>query len=146
MTIATGAKVIVYDAPFKGQGSFQALLSQMVNDHVSVISNSWAYCEDETSLADVQGIDSIFQEAAAAHIAVFNGAGDSGSTCLDGSRNTVSVPADSPNATAVGGSSLSVGAGFTYLGESWGNGSNNSPPTGQGGVGVSKVFPAPPYQ
>ena len=32
--------------------------------------------------------------------------GDSGSTCLNGSPNTVAVPAGSPNATAVGGTSV----------------------------------------
>src|SRR5208282_4989964 len=110
---------------------------------VTVISNSWAYCEDETTAADVDGIDSIFQNAAAAHVSVFNGAGDSGSTCLDGAANTVSVPADSPNATAVGGSSLITGKGFTYKSETWWNGTSDMPPTGQGGIGVSKYFGVP---
>ncbi len=140
MTIATGADVVVYDSPFNGPGSFQALFNQMIDDEVTVISNSWAYCEDQTTLADVQSIDSIFQSAAAAGITVFNGSGDSGSTCLDGAANTVAVPADSPNATAVGGSSLITGTGFTYQTETWWNGSSDTPPAGQGGFGVSKFF------
>ncbi len=49
-----------------------------------VISNSWAYCEDQTTLADVQSIDTILQTAAASGISVFTGSGDHGSTCLDG--------------------------------------------------------------
>jgi hypothetical protein len=36
-----------------------------------------------------------------------------GSTCLDGSPNTAAVPADSPNAIAVGGTSINYGAGST---------------------------------
>ncbi|MGA6974416.1 MAG: Ig-like domain-containing protein, partial [Candidatus Binatus sp.] len=146
MTIATGADVVVYDAPFNGTGSFQALFNQMVDDKVTVISNSWAYCENQTTLADVQSIDSIFQSAEAAGITIFNGSGDNGSTCLDGAANTVSVPADSPNATAVGGSSLITGKGFTYQSETWWNGTSDTPPTGQGGFGVSKFFGVPTYQ
>ena len=146
MTIATGADVVVYDAPFNGRGSFQALFNKMISDGVSVISNSWAYCEDQTTLADVEGLDTIFQTAEAGDITIFNGSGDSGSACLDGSANTVSVPADSPNATAVGGSSLTTGPGFTYQSETWWNGSADTPPSGQGGFGMSKFFGVPTYQ
>ncbi|HUA34479.1 MAG TPA: protease pro-enzyme activation domain-containing protein [Candidatus Binataceae bacterium] len=146
MTIAPGAKVTVYDAPFSGAGSFQSVLSQMIDDKVNIISNSWAYCEDQTTLADVTSIDTLVQQAGVAGISVFSGSGDNGSTCLDGSPNTVAVPADSPNLTAVGGSSMTVGPGLTYGSETWWNGSNSVPVTGQGGFGVSKFFSAPPYQ
>ena len=125
LTVAPGASIVVYDAPFDGRGSFQAVLNQMLdNNKITIISNSWAYCEDQTTLADVQSIDTIFQNAAASDITVFNGAGDSGSTCLDGTANTISVPADSPNATAVGGSSLTTGPGNVYQSETWWNGFN----------------------
>ena len=147
LTIAPGAKVVVYDAPFTGPGaSFQTLFNAAINGGSTIISNSWAYCENQTTLADVSSIDSLFQTAAIAGISVFNGAGDSGSTCLDGSANTVGVPADSPNAMAVGGSSLKTGPGYTYGTETWWNGTDSTPPTGQGGFGVSKFFPAPSYQ
>ena len=56
---ASGAQVVVYDAPFTGAGSFQALFNRMIDDGVTIISNSWAYCEDQTTLADVESIDSI---------------------------------------------------------------------------------------
>jgi Pro-kumamolisin, activation domain/Bacterial Ig-like domain (group 1) len=147
LTIAPGAKVVVYDAPFTGAGtSFQSILNQMVSDDVSIISNSWAYCEDQTSLADVQSIDTIFQNAAASNISVFNGTGDSGSTCLDGSANTIAVPGDSPNAIAVGGSSLTNAPGYVYGSETWWDGTAQTPPTGAGGFGVSKFFSRPTYQ
>jgi hypothetical protein len=147
MTIAPGAQVVVYSAPFSGAGSsFQAVLNQMINDNVTIISNSWAYCEDQTTAADVNSIDTIFQNAAAAGISVFNGSGDTGSTCLDGSANTVAVPSDSPNATAVGGTSLIPGNAGTYQSETWWNGVNSTPPTGAGGYGTSKFFSAANYQ
>ncbi len=147
MLIATGAQVVVYNAPFAGGGtSFQGLLNAMVNDSVTVISNSWSYCEDQTTLADAQSIDTILQTAAASGIGVFNASGDSGSTCLDGSPNTAGLPASSPHATAVGGSSLTTGPGSTYVSEQWWNGSADTPPTGQGGFGVSRFFSRPAYQ
>ena len=142
MSVAPGAKVVVYDAPFVGaQGSFEPVLNQMINDGVSIISNSWAYCEDQTTQTDAEGIDTILQNAVMAGISVFTGAGDTGSTCLDGSAGVINVPADSPNLTAVGGSSLSLGAGLSYGTESWWNDSQS----GAGGFGTSKFFSAP-YQ
>jgi len=114
LTVAPGAKVVVYDAPFTGAGSFQAVFNAMIGDGVSVISNSWAYCEDQTTLADVQSVDAVLQAAAAAGISVFNGSGDTGSSCLDGSPNTLAVPASSPSATAVGGTTLQMGPGQRF--------------------------------
>jgi|CXWL01.1.fsa_nt_gi kumamolisin len=147
IAIAPGSKIVVYDAPLDGTAaSYSALFNAMINDGVDIISNSWASCEDQVTLADVQGIDSVLQSAAAAGISVFNGAGDSGSTCLDGSQNTITVPADSPHATAVGGTSLTVDIGYTYGSEVWWDGSKDIPPSGQGGFGISKFFGRPTYQ
>ena len=60
----------------------------MIDGGVDIISNSWAYCENQTTLADVESIDTMLQNAAAAGITVLSGAGDNGSSCLDGSANT----------------------------------------------------------
>ncbi len=148
-SIAPGAKVAVYEAPFTGQASaYATLFNAMINGGVTVISNSWASCEDQVSQAEAQSIDTVLQAAAAAGISVFNGTGDSGNVCEDGAANTVAVPADSPHATAVGGTSLpnGFGPGFTYAGETWWDGSQGAPPTGQGGYGVSRYFARPAYQ
>jgi hypothetical protein len=147
MTLAPDAEVVVYSAPFAGRNvSFQGLFNRAINDGMDVISNSWTYCEDQTTLADVQSIDSILQNAAAAGISVFNASGDTGSTCLSGAPNTVGVPAGSPNATAVGGTSLLDAPGGAYAGETWWDGSASVPRTGQGGFGVSRFFERPSYQ
>ena len=147
MTRARGANVVVYDAPFTGiRTSFQTVFNRMISDHVTVISNSWVYCEDQASAADVQSIDSVLASAAAAGISVLNSTGDFGSQCVDGSGNTISVPADSPHATAVGGTSLNMGPALTYGSESFWNGLNGTPPTGAGGFGVSRFFSRPAYQ
>ncbi len=145
--MAPGASVVVYDAPFTGpNSSFQSVFNAMINGGVDIISNSWAYCEDQTTLADVQSIDSILQTAAASGISAFTGSGDHGSTCLDGSANTVHVPADSPHITAVGATTLDMGPGHTYQTETWWDDSGSSPPGGQGGFGVSTLFTRPAYQ
>jgi len=147
MRIAPGAEVVVYHAPFDGRAtSYATLFNAMIDDGVTIISNSWSSCEDQVTLADVQGIDAVLQSAAASGISVFNASGDSGSTCLNGSPNTIGVPAGSPHATAVGGTSLTVGPGATYGGETWWDGSQATPPTGQGGFGVSRFFARPAYQ
>ena len=147
LTIAPGAQIVVYDAPFPGSGnSFQPVFNQMINDGVSIISNSWSYCEDQTNQADVNSIDTILQTAAGAGITVFNAAGDSGSRCLDGASNTIGVPGDSPNATTVGGTSLAPGPGLSYGTEAWWDGLTEVPTSGQGGFGVSKFFARPAYQ
>ncbi|MEP7041680.1 MAG: protease pro-enzyme activation domain-containing protein [Dokdonella sp.] len=147
MGLAPGADIVVYNASFSGAGSsFQSMFNRMINDGVDVISNSWAYCENQTSQADVDSIESILQAAAASGISVYSGSGDSGSTCLSGAANTAAVPATSPHITAVGGSSLVAGAGGIYRGETWWDGSASSPPTGQGGFGTSRFFARPSYQ
>ena len=147
MTGAQGAAVVVYSAPFGDSGSsYQPIFNRMITDGVTVISNSWSYCESQTTLADVQSIDSILATAAASGISVLNASGDSGSTCLDGSANTVGVPASSPHATAVGGTTLTIGPAGTYGGETWWNTAASSPPGGAGGFGVSRFFARPAYQ
>ena len=135
---------VVYEGP--SSTSFETMFNAMIDDGDTVISNSWSQCEDQTTLAEANSIDSVLQTAAAGGISVFNGTGDSGSTCLDGSPNTIGVPADSPNATAVGGTTPTPGPGLTYGSETWWNGTDATPPTGQGGFGVSKFFTAPAYQ
>lgn len=148
LPVAPGAQVVVYDAPFTGSGTFQTLFNRMITDGMTIITNSWSYCEDQTTLADVQSIDAILATAAASGISVFNASGDSGSTCLDGALNTIGVPAGSPHATAVGGSSQTPlpGAPYLYGSETWWDGSAGVPPTGKGGFGVSNFFTRPAYQ
>lgn len=147
LSVAPGAEVVVYEGPFTGRNtSFQRLFNRMLDDGVDIITNSWAYCEDQTTLADVESLEAIFQNAAMAGVTVLNASGDTGSTCLDGSPNTAAVPASAPGATAVGGTSLQKGPVFLYEGETWWNGSSDAPPTGQGGFGESQFFSRPGYQ
>jgi hypothetical protein len=145
LSLAPGAQVVVYDTPFTAPGSsFQTLFNAMINDGDTIISNSWFYCENQTTAADVNSIDSILASAAASGITVLNATGDSGSVC--GAGNSIAVPADSPHATAVGGSSVTPGPGGVYGSETWWDTLNATPPGGAGGFGVSQFFSAPSYQ
>jgi kumamolisin len=145
LTITPGAKVVVYNAPFSAPGSsFQQLFNAMISDGDTVISNSWFYCENQTTAADAQSIDSILANAAASGITVLNATGDSGSMC--GPGNSIAVPADSPHGTAVGGSTVTSGPGDVYASEKWWNTLAATPPGGAGGYGVSQFFSAPTYQ
>jgi hypothetical protein len=146
LSLAPHAQVVVYDGPFAGGASFATMFEKMIEGGVTVISNSWTECEDQTSEAEVRSLDHILEGAAAHRISVLNASGDSGSTCLDGSPNTIGVPADSPHATAVGGTSATPGPGGTYGSEAYWNGTGSNPPTGQGGFGASRFFTAPAYQ
>jgi Pro-kumamolisin, activation domain/Bacterial Ig-like domain (group 1) len=139
---APGAQVVVYEGSSPGTGAgFEAIFNQMIEDRVNVISNSFTYCEDQTTAADAQAVDQVLANAAASGISTFSASGDYGSGCSDGSPNTIAIPTDSPHATAVGASSLSFGPGFTYDGETWLDESSEIPPGAQSGFGTSSFFP-----
>jgi hypothetical protein len=140
----SAASYVVYSAP--PSVGFAQMFQAMIADGDTVISNSWSQCEDQTPLADAQAIDEILSQAAASGISVLNGTGDNGSTCLDGSPNTIGVPADSPNALAVGGTTPTFGPGLTYAHETYWDTRAGTPPGGAGGFGVSRYFPVPDYQ
>ena len=146
ITLSPGADVVVYSIPF-ALGSYQAMFNRMLTDGMTVVSNSWSYCEDQTSAADLTSMDSVLASLAASGITVLNASGDTGSTCLSGAPNTIGVPAGSPHATAVGGSSYTWGPAPLYTGtERWWNGAASNPPTGQGGFGVSRHYARPAFQ
>lgn len=138
------ANYTVYEG--SANSTFEQMFNTMLNDHDTIISNSWAQCEDQTPPAEAQAIDSVLAQAAASGVAVFNGTGDNGSTCLDGSGNTVAVPADSPHAVAVGGTTPIFGDGLTDKGDRWWGAQPTNPPGGSGGYGVSRYFARPAFQ
>ncbi|MDQ6613713.1 MAG: Ig-like domain repeat protein [Actinomycetota bacterium] len=144
LDIAPASKVMVFDGP--SSTSYEAMFNAMIGAGVTVISNSWASCEDQVPTATARSIDQVLQNAAAGGITVLNASGDTGSSCLDGSSSTVAVPADSPNGTAVGGTSHVTGPGGTYGSETYWDGSAASPVSGKGGFGLSRNFPRPSYQ
>jgi hypothetical protein len=145
IALSPGAQVDVYSMSF-ALGSFQSIFNRMLTDGVDVVSNSWTYCEKQTSVADLASVDSVLASMAASGISVFNASGDTGTTCLGFLPNSVGVPSGSPNATAVGGSSYTWGPAPLYGSETWWDGTLTNPDTGQGGYGTSEHYPKPGYQ
>ncbi len=145
--LAPGSPIKVYSGPPNGAGPLDTY-SAMVNDPtLKVISTSWGLCEPEIAAEPGQQATEtlLFAEAAANGQTVVAASGDSGSTdCfVPGVDNNTSVtvddPADQPDVTGVGGTSLLAPAS-TPAETVWNNGS------GAGGGGVSSAFTQPGWQ
>ena len=108
------------------------ILNRMATDDVAKqLSASWLYPIDPLS-------EQIFQQFAAQGQSFFNAAGDG-----DAYAGGVDSPADDPNITIVGGTTLeTTGPGGSWVSETvwnWGDG------TGTGG-GISATYPIPVWQ
>jgi len=132
MSMAPGVSTIyVYEAP--NPSPWVDLLSKIANDNLAKqISCSWG-----GGSADPAS-EAIFQQMATQGQSFFNASGDS-----DAFTGAVPFPADSPNVTEVGATTLTTtGAGGAYVSETvwnWGGG------TGSSG-GVSTVYSIPSWQ
>lgn len=108
------------------------VLNRMATDNLArQLSASWLYSTDPAT-------EQIFLQFAAQGQSFFNASGD-----YDAYPGVISPPADDPNITIVGGTTLSTGTpGGPWLSErvwNWGNA------TGTGG-GISTVYPIPSWQ
>jgi hypothetical protein len=143
--LAPKAAVKVYTGPQTGNGPVDTY-EHMVSDlSLKVITTSWGLCEPQMAMQGGQQAteSTLFAEAAAQGQTVVAASGDSGSTdCYPTSPPTavtVDDPADQPDVTGVGGTSLT---------------SAGSPPSesvwddfyGAGGGGVSSDFNQPSWQ
>ena len=146
--LASGATIRVYSGPESGSGPIDTYEKMVTQDIAKVLTTSWGICEPEMASSPGQQATetAYFQEAAAQGQTVIAAAGDSGSTdCYDpfadppdtDSSVTVDDPADQPDVTGVGGTSL-LGAGPDE--SVWNDG------YGAGGGGVSSDFAMPAWQ
>jgi hypothetical protein len=143
--LAPGATVEVFTGPQTGTGPIDTY-DAMVNDSsLKVISTSWGLCEPlMATQGNQQAVEStLFAEAAADGKTVVAASGDSGSTdCYPMSPATaltVDDPADQPDVTGVGGTSL-LSAGSPPSETVWND------YYGSGGGGVSSDFAQPAWQ
>jgi hypothetical protein len=113
--MAPGAKILLVEANSANDSDLLAAVDY-ASAHASVVSMSWGGNEffGETSSL----YDGHFNHAGVVYVA---SSGDSGAPA--------SWPAVSPNVLAVGGTSLTVGAGNTWAGESGWSGSGGGPST-----------------
>jgi subtilase family serine protease len=127
------------------------------NELAQVITNSYGSVGEPASVADVEETHQSLLQAAAQGISVMFSSGDSGDEVANTGTRQVDYSASDPFVTAVGGTSLAVGAANAYLFEQgWGTGKSvltngawtPNPPAFLygGGGGTSRLFRQPAYQ
>ncbi|MEU2301188.1 S53 family peptidase [Streptomyces antibioticus] len=135
-------------------------LSKIVDRHLAdIVSNSWGDIEANQTPDLAAAYDQVFQFGAVEGIGFYFSSGDDGDEVAATGTKQVDTPANSAWVTAVGGTSLAVGKGDTYLwetgwgtekaslsddGKSW-TGFPGAFTSGAGG-GTSRTVPAPYYQ
>jgi subtilase family serine protease len=164
--VAPGAKVLYVAGASCFDNDLLDALNTIIDGHkADIISNSWGDLGDIDPNADpalFRAYQRTFIQAALTGIGVFFSSGDNGDETQNpdnpGGARLADFPATSPWVTAVGGTSIGIGAKNDYLfEEAWGtgtskliNGTWTPPPPGDylygGGGGVSKVFGQPFYQ
>jgi uncharacterized protein (TIGR03437 family) len=130
-----------------------------------VLSVSYGFCESEAPASDILTMQTWARQANAQGMTWVNASGDSGGAdCLsgtssNGARLAVDVPADVPEVTGIGGTTLSEGAAqywnavnnanggsaLSYIPETVWNDSSPGDPAAGGG-GASTIFAQPAWQ
>jgi subtilase family serine protease len=143
--LAPGAAIKVYEGPNNGNGPIDTYEAMVADRSLKVISTSWGACEPEMDPGQQATESTLFAEAASQGQTVVAASGDSGSTdCYlpsqpsSSTQVTVDDPADQPDVTGVGGTSLLSAASTTET--SW----NDN--YGATGGGVSSDFAQPSWQ
>jgi kumamolisin len=182
--LAPGANVLVYQAPNTDPGFADAFFAAAGADTADTLSTSWGESETFVASAVAAGQETVTYEAAFDEAflqladqgqSVFDASGDSGaydaSDDLESTNLAVDTPADSPYATASGGTTLPFSAtltgakgsakisvakqrawGWDYLWSAVAKTTGSSFATaatqniGGGGGGFSVVEPKPSYQ
>ncbi|MGA8725937.1 MAG: protease pro-enzyme activation domain-containing protein [Acidimicrobiales bacterium] len=150
--LAPSSSITVYSGPDFGVGPIDTY-SAMVNDAPApVLTTSWGQCEGPGGISpgEQAAETALFQQATAQGQSVFAASGDSGSSdCYNPSANPpdtdpnlyVDDPADQPDVTGVGGTSL-TDVSSPPVERVWNEGLGG----GSGGGGVSMDFVAPSWQ
>ncbi|WP_395727481.1 protease pro-enzyme activation domain-containing protein [Nakamurella sp.] len=155
--MAPGANVLYVGASSCQDDDILAAVNTVVDNQLAqVITNSYGDV-GEPSRAAAEGDHQTYLQAAAEGISVLFSSGDAGDEIAATGTRQADYPASDPAVTAVGGTSLAVGASNNYLFEQgWGTGTatlsngawDPNPPEylyGAGG-GTSRLFKQPAYQ
>jgi subtilase family serine protease len=158
--LAPGAKIVLVVAPTDDSAELAYAVHYAAMHRLgNVISNSYGLPEAASDLATAQMFNHVFKRAAARGIAVNVATGDSGDNGVGTPIGAASIPADSPYATGVGGTSIGVPGDRGPVEAAWGinltqlGGIHAPMPTpfaigfleGSGG-GESVYLKKPPYQ
>ena len=155
--MAPAAKIVYVGAPNNYQ-DLDAALNHVVDEHLAqIVTNSYGFSTELLPPGYIKPLEDTLIQAAIEGIGVYFSSGDNGDESSNVGYVTTDWPASSPWVTAVGGTSLGVGANNTRVLETgWGTSNYSCNSTtlvctragwlyGAGG-GVSKVFAEPDYQ
>lgn len=159
--MALGAHIVYVGSPNNFQ-DLDAALNHVVDRHLaSIVTNSYGFRTELLPFGFIKPYEDTILQGALEGITINFSSGDDNDESLVVGYKTVDWPASSPFVTAVGGTSLAVGAGNSYLFETgWGTANSTwtgtkwspTPPGlpgswlyGSGG-GVSRLFSEPAYQ
>lgn len=148
--VAPHASQLIYEGPNTAQG-FNDTVNRIVTDNrTTTVSISWGECESVTGSANLQTLDTIFQQGAVQGMSFFAASGDAGAYDCQDTNLAVDYPASDPNVTAVGGTNLQVNTlNGSYVSESvWSNPHDILyGPMGSGsGGGLSSTWTQPSWQ
>ena len=157
--MAPGASIVYWGAASSGGTDIRRAMIDIVDNHrADIISNSYGVFGEQVPTKGIVADSDVYIQAGVEGIGVYFSSGDDGDEIATLGYRTVDWSASSPYVTAVGGTSLGVGAMDEYLFETgWGTTNSNLrhgkwrpvPPGsfvyGSGG-GTSILFPEPGYQ
>ncbi len=156
--MATGANVRYYGAKSCFNSDIADTLDTVVDENkVSIVSNSYGSTEGDETPDDVAATQQAFLQGAMQGISFLFSSGDNGDEVANTGVLQADYPASNPYITAVGGTSLGIGAGQNLIFQTgWGtqkyslsaNGKSWTPVGylyGSGG-GYSSLFNRPSYQ
>lgn len=155
--MAPGAKIVYVGAPNNFQDLDAALNTVVDRQLAQIVTNSYGFNTELLPPGYIKPYQDTILQGVVEGIGIYFSSGDNSDESLTTGYVTTDWPASSPWVTAVGGTSLAVGASNNYLFETgWGtttssfvNGAWTSPPGawiyGAGG-GVSRIFAEPSYQ
>jgi subtilase family serine protease len=156
--MAPAANVVYVGAPNNFQ-DLDAALNHVVDRHLaSIVTNSYGWDTELLPPGFIKPYQDTILQGVVEGIGIYFSSGDNSDESLVEGYATADWPASSPYVTAVGGTSLAVGASNNYLFETgwgtrrsrWQNGSWSPTPPGTwvygAGGGVSRLFAEPSYQ
>jgi subtilase family serine protease len=155
--MAPAAKIVFVGAPNNYQ-DLDAAMNHVVDNHLaSIVTNSYGFPTEFLPTGYVKPLEDTLIQAAAEGIGVYFSSGDNGDETSFVGYATPDWPASSPWVTAVGGTSIGIGASNARVLETgWGTSNYNCNTTslvctrtgwlyGAGG-GISRIFAKPSYQ
>ena len=156
--MAPAANIVYVAAPNNFQDLDAAMNHVVDRGLAQIVSNSYGFSGEQVAPGFVKPLTDTLIQAAIQGIGVYFSSGDDSDESQTLGFASADWPASSPWVTAVGGTSLAVGAANDYLFETgWGtarsvwqgNAWSPAPPgpwTSGAGGGVSVLFPVPSYQ